>query len=158
VSLLCAAALAIAAFLAVPSGAAADVCPPGQSGMPPYCTTPPPPNCPAGQVGTPPNCVVPAFSIVGTKAGGQKLTVTFEVNAAGTLTVSGAGIASKSVDVAPGEVKIKLTLTSAAKRALKKKGKVKLKLSAVYQPGADPQTKSLTVIVKKPGKRRGHHA
>ena len=35
------------------------VCPPGQVGTPPNCTTPPPAVCPPGQVGTPPNCTTP---------------------------------------------------------------------------------------------------
>ena len=36
-----------------------NVCPEGQVGTPPNCTTPPPPMCPEGQVGTPPNCTTP---------------------------------------------------------------------------------------------------
>ena len=35
------------------------MCPPGQVGTPPDCTTPPPPMCPPGQVGTPPDCTTP---------------------------------------------------------------------------------------------------
>ncbi len=151
-------ALACAA-LAIPGAAAADVCPPGQSGTPPYCTTPPPPpTCPAGQVGTPPNCVVPAFSATGTKISGRKVTVTFETNAAGTVTVSGKGVATISVGAPAGQVKVKLSLTSAAKQALRTKGKVRLKLTALYQPdGAAALTQNLTVVVKKPGKGHKHH-
>ena len=35
------------------------MCPEGQVGTPPDCTTPPPPMCPPGQVGTPPDCTIP---------------------------------------------------------------------------------------------------
>ena len=35
------------------------MCPEGQVGTPPNCTTPLPPMCPEGQVGTPPNCTTP---------------------------------------------------------------------------------------------------
>ena len=36
--------------------AVVQLCPEGQIGTPPNCTTPPPEMCPEGQVGTPPNC------------------------------------------------------------------------------------------------------
>ena len=37
-----------------------QMCPEGQVGTPPNCTTPAPEMCPEGQVGTPPNCTTPA--------------------------------------------------------------------------------------------------
>ena len=39
--------------------AVVQLCPEGQVGTPPNCTTPEPAMCPAGQVGTPPNCTTP---------------------------------------------------------------------------------------------------
>ena len=39
--------------------AVVQLCPTGQVGTPPNCTTPEPATCPAGQVGTPPNCTTP---------------------------------------------------------------------------------------------------
>jgi hypothetical protein len=98
----------------------------------------------------PPNCVVPAFSVKAIKAGGKRVAITFEANAAGKLGVFGSRVAPKSFSVVPGTVKVKVSLTAKAKEKLKKLGKVRVRLRAVYQPdGADPQTRRLSVMLKK---------
>ncbi len=157
--LLLGAAFAMAALM-TPGAASAATCPPGQTGTPPYCVTPPPPppHCEPGQVGTPPNCITPAISVKGVKVAGNNVFTTFEVNAPGTVSVSGKGIKQSSATTAGGALTIKLALTKQAKKVLRRKGKVRLKLTAIYQPvGATAITRNLTVVVKKHKHRKHGH-
>jgi hypothetical protein len=166
ISLLVLAALAITAFV-VPATSSATgsspYCPSGQTGTPPYCVTPPPTNpptnppppsvCAAGQVGTFPNCVTPAVSVGTIKINPKTTTVVLSVNAAGKVKVSGKGIKQKSIGVSPGNVKIKVQLTSKEKKLLKKKGKVKVSVTVTYSPtGGTPITKTIKLVIKSKAK------
>jgi hypothetical protein len=154
--------VAVAAFaLPTSSGAAGPYCPvAGQ----PYkaCETPPPPphetpkTCAAGQVGTYPNCVTPTIGVNEIKVKPNSSTVTLKVNAPGKLKVSGKGIASTTVSVTPGNVKVKVALTPKEKKLLAKKGKLNLKVTITYTPtGGTPVTKTIKITVKAP--KQAHH-
>jgi hypothetical protein len=155
ISLLALAGLVIVAAIAPAISSAASAspyCPEGQTGTPPYCTTPPPPppppTCASGQVGTYPNCVTPSLGVSGIKIKPNSTTLVLNINAPGTVKISGKGIKVKISNVQPGNVKLKLQLTPKEKKLLKKKGKLKLKVTITYTPtGGTPVTKHLTVTV-----------
>jgi hypothetical protein len=177
--------LAMAAFattgVASATGPYEPYCPAGQEGTPPNChpheeggggggggtptgggggtTTPPPPppTCTTGQVGTYPNCVTPAVGVGGIKLQPNSTTLTLKVNAPGTVKLSGKGVKAKLVKVSPGNVKIKVQLTSKEKKLLKKKGKVSLKVKITYTPtGGAPISKTVKITVKAPPPKKSH--
>jgi hypothetical protein len=159
-SLIVIAALAVAAFATVgPASAAGPYCPTGTTGTPPNCvpvTPPPPPTCSTGQVGTYPNCVTPALEANEIKVAPNSSTVTLKVNAPGKIKVSGKGVAGTTVSVTPGNVKVKVKLTSKEKELLKSKGKLTLKVKVAYTPtGGKPVTKTIKVTFKAPSSK-GH--
>ena len=169
------AALAVTAIASVGTASAANYCPTGEEGTPPYChkptggggggggtggggggTTEPPKTCAAGQVGTSPNCVTPTIDVKEIKTTPNSSTISFVVNAPGKVKVSGKGILSTTVSVSAGKVKIKVKLTKDEKEKLKEKGKLTLKVTVTYTPtGGTPVTKTVKITVKSPSK--GHH-
>lgn len=175
-SLAVVAALAVMAIASVGTASAANYCPTGEEGTPPYChkpvggggggggggtTTPPPTEtpktCAAGQTGTYPNCVTPTIDVKEIKTTPNSSTVSFVVNAPGKVKVSGKGILSTTVSVSAGKVKIKVKLTKEEKEKLKEKGKLKLKVNVTYTPtGGSPVTKTVTISVKAPSADKGH--
>jgi hypothetical protein len=181
-SLLVVAALAVAAFATTGPAAAAggpytpEYCPTGYEGVPPYCTPvitpppnegggggtinpppPPPPVCTTGQVGTYPNCVTPALSVSGIKIKPNTSTLILKINAPGTVKLSGKGIKGKLVKVSPGNVKIKVQLTSKEKKLLKEEGTISLKVKITYTPtGGSPVTKTVKVTIKAPPAKKAH--
>jgi hypothetical protein len=182
-SLVVIAALAVAAFATTGAASAGSpyepYCPAGEEGTPPNChkheeggggggggggntggggTTNPPPTCKTGEVGTYPNCVVPTVGVGGIKLQPNSTTLTLKINAPGTVKLSGKGVKGKLVNVKPGNVKIKVQLTSKEKKLLKKEGKVSLKVKITYTPtGGTPITKTIKVTVKAPPAKKGHH-
>jgi hypothetical protein len=184
-SLVVFAALAVASFATVGAASADNYhpyCPSGEEGTPPYChphtgggggggggggtggggggtgggggggTS----SCPTGQVGTPPNCVTPSINVNEISSNPNSSTVTFKVNAPGKVTVSGKGVASTTVSVTPGKVKVKVKLTKAAKEELKEKGHLTLKVKVTYTPkGGKPITKTIKVTFKSPPDKGG---
>ena len=188
-SLVVFAALAVASFAAVGSASADPYhpyCPTGEVGTPPYCQ---PSggggggggggtgggggggtggggggggggsSCPAGKVGTPPNCVTPTINVSEISAQPNSSTVTFKVNAPGKVKVSGKGVASTTVSVKPGKVKVKVKLTKAAKEELKEKGHLTIKVKVTYTPtGGKPITKIVKVTFKSQPEKghKGH--
>jgi hypothetical protein len=160
IGLLVAAALALAAILAAPSGASAAVCPQGQSGTPPYCVKPPPKPCPPGEIGVFPYCtkppVTPTFEVESVAVKGKSTSIVVEVNLPGSLNVHGKGIKSKTRRVLPGTDKVRVGLTRKAKRQLRRKGKLRLKIDLRYTPdGGTPITKTVKVSIKA-GKKHHH--
>lgn len=122
--------LFMTAALAMPATSSAATCPPGQTGTPPYCVTPP---------------IVKAV-----KTTPKTITITIKVDVLGRVKVSGKGIRTKSVSVQPGSVKITVKLTPREKKLLNEKGKVKLKLKITHTPtGGSPVVKTTSVVVKK---------
>jgi hypothetical protein len=118
---------------------------------------PPAPTCTTGQVGTYPNCVAPAVGVGGIKLQPNSTTLTLKVNAPGTVKLSGKGVKAKLVKVSPGNVKIRVQLTSKEKKLLKKKGKVSLKVKITYTPtGGTPITKIVKITVKAPTPKKSH--
>jgi hypothetical protein len=167
-SLVVVAALAMAAFATTGAASAAGpyqpYCPTGEEGTPPNCHKPggggggttPPKTCAPGQVGTFPNCVTPTVGVNEIKVKPNSSTVTLKVNAPGKVKISGKGIASTTVSVKPGNVKIKVALTPKEKKLLKKKGKLNLKVTITYTPtGGSPITKTVKITVKAP--KKAHH-
>jgi hypothetical protein len=183
-SLVVFAALAVASFAAVGSASADPYhpyCPTGEEGTPPYChphtgggggggggtgggggggtgggggggTS----SCPTGQVGAPPNCVTPTINVNKISTQPNSSTVTFKVNAPGKVKVSGKGVASTTVSVQPGKVKVKVKLTKAAKEELKEKGHLTLKVKVTYTPkGGTPITKIVKVTFKSQPEKGG---
>jgi hypothetical protein len=97
-------------------------------------------------VGTPPNCITPRISNRTVKPGRARITLSFEVNAPGHVTVSGKGVKSRTVSTDGGRVKIALRLSSKAKRTLRERQKLRLKLKIDYSPdGAGDLIQQLTV-------------
>jgi hypothetical protein len=113
-------------------------------------------SCPTGQVGTPPNCVTPTINVNEIVTQPNSSTVTFKVNAPGKVKVSGKGVASTTVSVTPGKVKVKVKLTKAAKEELKEKGHLTLKVKVTYTPkGGTPITKIVKVTFKSQPEKGG---
>jgi hypothetical protein len=169
-------ALGIAAFAALPSmssaAAGGPYCPGPYQPYKPCEESPkePPPKeetkkCPKGQVGSYPDCVTPAVAFEGIKFNPNGSTLLLEVNAPGTVKVSGKGIKTTVVKVAAGKVKVKVLLTPKEKLLLAKKGELHLKVTITYTPtGGRPITKTVKITVKSPdthhhdhGGGHGHH-
>jgi hypothetical protein len=179
-SLVVVVALAAAAFATTGAASAGGpyqpYCPAGEEGTPPNCHKPSggggggggtggggggggTSSCPTGEVGTPPNCVTPALEVKEIKVTPNSSTVAFKVNAPGKVTVSGKGIASTTVSVQAGKVKIKVKLTPEEKQLLKEKGQLTLKVKVTYTPkGGSPVTKTVKITFKAPqsGGHKGH--
>lgn len=132
ISLLLAAALAVAAL--VPAAASAATCPPGQEGTPPYCKP-----------------TTPTLGVKVLKATPAAIQLEVKVNLPGQVKVSGKGVRTKIVSVDAGTSKVSVKLSKQAKKRLQEKGKVKVKLTVAFTPsnGAPPVTKNVKVTVKK---------
>lgn len=111
-------------------------------------------SCPAGQAGTPPYCTTPKLGVGGVTTTSTTPTLALKLNAPGKVKVSGKGVVPVTRSVEAGTVKLKVKLTAAQRRLLKKKGKLVLKVKVAYTPsGGTTQTKTVKVVVK--GKKRG---
>ena len=97
------------------------------------------------------------------KKGTATLTVKLPLPSSGTLTLSGKGLKTKSVPVAGAEI-VKLTVIGKGKvkKALRRRGKRKVKINVTYSPtGNSAATQSRTAKLirkhKKHKKHRRHH-
>lgn len=106
--------------------------------------------CPPGQTGTPPYCVTPTIVIKKVKATPAAITITVKVNAAGRVKVSGKGIKTTTVSVQPGSTTLMANLTTQEKKLLDQKGKVRIQVTIAYTPtGGSTIVKTVTVTIKK---------
>jgi hypothetical protein len=151
--------------------------PPGESPASPAATPPSP------GPSTPPAAPSNAFGFQGGSVtfnnAGTAVTLTFDAPGPGTFTVREAGSSPyRSPDGATaarkkrkqqalvkpvtaranaaGPVKVTVKLTPAGKKILRKKGRVKVRMSVTFAPdGGSPATQRINITFKKPGKKKG---
>lgn len=138
---------AIAIWLIGPSTSAAANCPPGQTGNPPYCVTPPPtpPPTPTPTPTPPP----PAFVVTNTgvePSGDGKITLT--VPGAGNVTLKGKAIKTVKVTVKGGKVIVTVRPTGKVLQQLRNKGWTRRKQIFVTYIAADGSTVTQKVVIR----------
>jgi hypothetical protein len=147
VSLLTAAALAFAGLVAPAISLAAE-CPPGQTGTPPYCVTPPPPPPTPTPTPTPtPPPPVVAGSVSTEPSGFVKLT--FDVAGPGVLTLKGNAIKGLKITVnAAGQVEVTLKPDGKVLQHLTNRGWTRPKQIFVTFTGTDGTKSTIKVVVR----------
>jgi hypothetical protein len=133
--LLAVCALALSA-LALTSVAAADTCPKGQVGTPPYCTTP------SNQ-----------FWLQTVKHEGTSAKIRIKVPGPGTVTASAKYLlTTKATANSAGKFWLPLKLNSAGIAQLKKRHTLQVRIAFVYTPtGGSPAEKRKTIRFKLKG-------
>jgi hypothetical protein len=116
--------------LAIPSVAGAESCPIGQTGTPPYCTTP-----------------ANKFTLETVKREGASARIRVKVPGPGAITASGKDLlTTKATAKSAGKFWLPLKLGKAGVAALRKERTLKVKVTFVYTPtGGSPARKRKTV-------------
>ena len=131
----------------------------------PPATPTPTPTTPGGTTSPPPAAVSDAFTIASTRVSGTSIRIALQLPGAGKVSVAsstkpkkGAAIklATKTLTASgSGAQNITVSLTSAAKKALKKDKKLKVTLKITYSPtGGAAKTLTKSVTVKQPKRQR----
>jgi phosphodiesterase/alkaline phosphatase D-like protein len=120
------------------------------------CPAPPPPATCATNPALCPPAPSNAITLGAAKQQGPDVALKVTVPGAGTLVATGKNLVKANGSAkAAGPVTLKLKLTNAGKKALKKKGKLKVKVTIVFTPtGGSPGASTKTVTFKTSPKKR----
>jgi hypothetical protein len=126
-------ALALVALAPPPGAVAAEKCPKGQTGTPPYCTTP-----------------SNKFWLQTVKHEGTSAKIRVKVSGPGVVTASGKYLqTTKATAKSAGRFWLPLKLTSAGIAVLQKERTLKVKITFVFTPtGGTPASKRKSIAFK----------